>query len=351
MELQLACPACRVVLVSETADHVNCPKCRRAWPKRNNVVQFAPEDFYWGEIPREQMRLLNDRALASGWETALKEIVPAEWHYATSMTRADWVQILPYQADWVVLDIGAGLGGNTFPLASSFAHVCALESVVERAEFIRIRADQGGNSNVQVVSADASELPFLPNTFDLIVMNGVLEWVALSKRDRSPTSVQKDVLRRVFQLLKPGGWLYLGIENRFSAGYILGTVDHSGLRYTSLMPRWMASWVVRMWARSNFRSYSVQDAYRTYTYSYWGYKSILQECGFQPPSIWGTKSYNYPTKIFGLDSGKPIRHLLSMFLGVSRSHGSLLRLAIPFMRRPVARAFAPSFLIAARKAA
>ena len=41
-------------------------------------------------------------------------------------------------------------------------------------------------------------------------------------------------MRRV---LKPGGSIYVGIENRYAYGYFMGAQDHNRLRYTSILPR------------------------------------------------------------------------------------------------------------------
>ena len=54
---------------------------------------------------------------------------------------------------------------------------------------------------------------------------------------RSPRVLQERFLGQLAACLKPGGALYVGIENRFGRMFWRGTPDHQGLRYTSLMPK------------------------------------------------------------------------------------------------------------------
>jgi SAM-dependent methyltransferase len=174
--------------------------------------------------------------------------------------------------------------------------------VRERIEFQKRRFKNSNVSNVTIVRGNALELPFPDNYFDLVVCNGVLEWVGTMNTDRPPREVQLSFLREVKRVLSDKGCLYIGIENRLGLGYMLGQPDHSGLRYTSLIPRSMANFLVKRYGRSGgmYRDTSKREnkkewrGYRTYTYSIKGYNSLFREAGFKFKSYWAFPSYNKP---------------------------------------------------------
>lgn len=46
-----------------------------------------------------------------------------------------------------------------------------------RVEFMRQRFEQDGVANVQLIMSSFAQMPFPESFFDLIVLNGVLEWL------------------------------------------------------------------------------------------------------------------------------------------------------------------------------
>jgi SAM-dependent methyltransferase len=294
------------------------------------------------------MQKLNRMAREKGWEAALHEVAPQLTYYATSPLRANWMSLLPIKTNWTALDLGAGWGGNAFPLSQRLKHVVALESVFDRAEFIEIRKEQEKRDNVQVVAASIHRIPLPRDRFDLIVMNGLLEWAALSA-EGDPRLVQEQVLRSVHDLLAPGGWLYLGIENRFSFQAFLGQPDDSGIPFTSLMPRKVADAYMRLVSARHNRTHHAMTSYRTYTYSYWGYKRLLERCGFKDFQAWGTYTYNKPTLLYNLKDTREFKQYLK-----SRSSHSTRKKVVRFLAMQgasssILRLFSPMFCILARK--
>ena len=78
----------------------------------------------------------------------------------------------------------------------------------------------------------------------------------------------------------------MGIENRIGYNNFLGAVDHSGLPYTSLMPRRLASMVLQHSKRNHHRmQLNSKREYRTYSYSELGYRKILGKSGFPRTSL------------------------------------------------------------------
>jgi SAM-dependent methyltransferase len=285
----LACPSCGAAL-AQAPETVSCCSCGTRWPIIEGVPHFIGEFPYWGEIPHEQMIEVNRRAAAGCWKSALLDFDDPAVRKAVDMIlnleRANWSFLVRLPRNSRVLDVGAGMGTTTHSLSRYYRDVVALEPVAERVEFMRHRFLQEHLENVSVVRGSIWCLPFGPETFDLIAMNGVLEWVAES-RGGDPGQVQTEALERIYRLLRPGGYAYIGIENRMSPLYFAGARDpHCGLPYVTVLPRPLAQWYARRRG---------QNGYRNYLYSSRGYRRLLRKAGFRAVEIYlASPSYNHP---------------------------------------------------------
>jgi len=304
------CLRCAGPLVSlPTA--MQCAACGVEWPIRNGIPFYATAD-YFGEVSQPEMKTLIQAALQSGWREAIrahKDSNPEFFCYAADLNRAGWISLLPIGPSSTVLDIGSGLGALTHALALNYERVVSTEPIAERVRFTRMRMEQEGLTNVDVVQTTIDALPFEDHTFDLIVLNGILEWVAAWRDAGTPRNVQLDVLRRVRRLLKPGGVVVIGIENRIGFHSFFGRVDHSGFAFTSLMPRWLASLYMKMRQPAFHRTLLKSSlGYRTYTYSPRGYTKLLCEAGFQSVDHWWPRDgYNLPHVMYRVADRAEIR--------------------------------------------
>jgi SAM-dependent methyltransferase len=334
--------------LTETGEAVLCAACGMRWPVRNGIPVFSVDFPYWGEIDRARMIALNRRAGETGWRKAVAEIAPQLESYVGDSGRAAWSVVVPWNRGGAVLDLGAGLGGNAFPLSTEAGSIEALEAVYERAEFMDIRRRQEGAANLRVVAASVHDIPYPPNSFDLVVMNGMLEWAAIAVSG-NPREAQKAVLKRNHDLLKSGGWIYIGIENRFGVDAFIGVRDHSGLRFTSLMPRRVADIYCRLRRGRSYRSETNRGGYRTYTYGFRGYRRLLEESGFTDIRIRGALSYNEPKIIYDLHTAAGFKLFLREAVPRSSKGRLFRRIALTGLNAAALRFFSPSFLIAARK--
>jgi ubiquinone/menaquinone biosynthesis C-methylase UbiE len=190
-----------------------------------------------------------------------------------------------------VLDIGCGWGSLLLPLARRVELAVGLDLAGLRARFTQLRAQQDGLHNVSVlVGGDRARLPFSDDFFDAVFLNGVLEWTPMT-RPGPPWQVQRDTLAEIHRVLRPGGHVYIGIENRFSWLYFKGwPEDHVRLRYVSLLPRSLARPYVR-WRRGH--------EYRVLTHGRSGYRRLLREAGFATQRLYiAHPNYRVPTWIF-----------------------------------------------------
>lgn len=306
------------------------------------------KNYYYGEIPREGMR----KFLAQAEKTSVVEaidnfLIPnfekGRWlkKYIADDSRADWRFMLEPNPSGTVLDLGCGYGGIALPLSEMFGKVVAADPTFERVETVRLRCRDEGISNVETVQADALNLPLEDNSFDGVVMMGVLEWVAAGHPGRVE-DLQQKVLEEIFRVLKPGGFFVLGIENRFGYNYFLGEEDeHSHLKFTTLMPRLLADLFSRV--RQN-------KSYRTYTYSYFGYQKLLAKTGFSEANFWGViPKYRYPDFVIDFSKDQP----LSYYIGSIGKKTGLKKYGFAFVkllhRLGVWKYFFPTFIVVGRK--
>jgi SAM-dependent methyltransferase len=205
---------------------------------------------------------------------------------------------------------------------------------------MRERFAQEKLSNVKVVRSSLWTLPFAPGSMDLVSMNGVLEWVAQG-RAGDPAALQERALNNVLRMLRPGGYFYLGIENRLGLGYFAGYRDpHCGLPYVTVLPRPLAHWYSRRRGQP--------EGYRNYLYSSWGYRKLLQRAGFSDVQVYlALPSYNHPRYLIPLEG-----NLFSFYSRTFNSvHASRAKELIHdlLLKSGMLKYFEYSFAILARK--
>lgn len=278
MKTQYICPLCAGKL-NPIGVRLHCLDCGSLFTVDDGIPILSKDrDFYYGEVSKKLMIKLLRECDSVGWEQALSRLLDAfpdpEFvsHYVLAEKRSSWKFLLNLSPDGRALDLGCGWGATALSLARNYGEVVAADLTLERLRFLQKRCLGSGIENISFVCCgDTDCLPFPNAYFDAVVLNGVLEWVAVSGRGR-PKGIQTQYLREVYRILKENGVLYIGIENRYSHEYFRGRPDdHTGLMYGSLMPRITA----------NFYSRHVRGVpYRTYTYSRMGYKKMINRAGF-----------------------------------------------------------------------
>jgi len=336
------------------ATQVRCVQCGAVWPVEKGIPRFFDPHYYWGEHTRERASEFLSAAEHEGWNEAVKVRFAGDRNMLLSILdwqRTAWLPLLGLDSDAVALDVGCGHGAITESLPRTVGWVYALEAIPERIEFTRVRLQQGAISNVSLLQASALDPPCPDNFFDLIVVNGVLEWVGEWDLAGNPRSVQLRFLRKLHRLLKDDGILLIGIENRFGYGAFLGAEDHSGVAYTSLMPRFMASLYLRVNRRPHHRTaLNPRRQYRTYTYGERGYRRLLAQSGFgQTRFYWADPGYNEPYHLVPLKHAHLLEHLRAMRMDPSQVLRTGWRVRAKTLFAWALRFVAPDFVIFAQK--
>src|ERR1700686_968411 len=177
--LRFKCLHCSTELVSSPTSVV-CPNCKQSWPIKDGIPRFFQPSYYWGEVAQKDAQSFLEEVKLLGWREAATCRLKGDPHLLANVIsnqRVSWFPLLGLDADSVALDIGSGHGAITHALSSLVGEVYSLEAIPERVEFTRLRLSQERILNVQQVQGTALDLPFCDESFDLIVVNGVLEWL------------------------------------------------------------------------------------------------------------------------------------------------------------------------------
>jgi ubiquinone/menaquinone biosynthesis C-methylase UbiE len=310
---EFCCPDCNGRL-SGNPDSYSCNSCNRSYPIREGIPCFSELSTYHGEVPKHLMSVILEDSERLGYRKAFEEHIrdPFIYKYVGDESRSAWISIIPHDLQSTFLDVGCGWGTNVLPISREVGLVYALDATFERVKFVEIRSRQDGRSNVKPVLGSAIKLPIPNNSLDIVAFNGVLEWLGGTDKTRSPMDLQQEALQEAWRVLKPGGHVYIGIENRFSLRYMLGDHDdHSFMRFTSLMPRSVANLYCRL--RSG-------EPYFTYTHSLAEYHGLLHEAHFEDiRSYLPWPDYRNPTSIIPLERGPVLEHLSSLSSSESTS--------------------------------
>jgi 2-polyprenyl-3-methyl-5-hydroxy-6-metoxy-1,4-benzoquinol methylase len=129
-----------------------------------------------------------------------------------------------------VLDIGCGDAGVLIAMAERGARCAGIEVDEKSLERSRLRASEHG-VDVDLREGVAEALPFPDGSFDLVILDNVLEHV----RD------QEQTIREIRRVLSPGGLLYLVTPKPFAL-YSIWNDPHYDLAGLVLMPRRMQIW-------------------------------------------------------------------------------------------------------------
>jgi SAM-dependent methyltransferase len=106
-----------------------------------------------------------------------------------------------------LLEVGAGMGGDSIELAHAGAKVVAMD-YEESALVAMQRFAQQARVGVKLLAGDALALPFADETFDCVFHQGLLEHFEASQ--------QLILLRENYRVLKPGGTLVVDVPQKYS---------------------------------------------------------------------------------------------------------------------------------------
>jgi len=323
IKIEFICPSCKGVLF-ESEKEFHCSSCNSSYPKNNKIIDFRGnrQDYYFNPISSDDMDGLIKKIKLDTWVETVQTFIklvsskrPAGWIDNLVVDgRYAWKFFLNLNGEKTLLDIGCGLGNLVSNLAPHMGKTYAMDLTYKRLEFAekRIAAFNASDDCIFIAGGDQQYLPFPDNSIDCVTLSGVLEWIGEgdskpyvegSKPERlwhmlasffgksNPRNIQIVFLKEIKRVLKNDGQLFVAIENRLNYEYFTGRADHhSGLKYGSLLPRFVA----------NLYSILVnRKPYRTYTYSIQGYKGLFKHAGYESVEFIGlTDGYTFLKEMY-----------------------------------------------------
>ena len=347
-KIKFVCPNCKASLTVNN-DKFICQTCSKKWAIREGIplfekISFRPDlEKFWTKDKTDE---LFEKSRTLDWNSFKNDYFfqeyPHWYDFFFNDGRADGLFLVPSHVDSLALDLGCGWGTFSRPLSRRFNTVISVDLMYEKLKWINIWKEKENINNVCPILANSFNLPFPNNYFDLVVMNGFLEWAGIEESSKTITEMQIDILKYVFNLMKEGGYLYIGIENRYNCSYLLGEPDHNGLLFTSFMPRFLANF----WSRIKGKG-----KYRIYTYSYKGYEKLLYRAGFKNIKFYfSLPGYNLPQWILPAESKNAYNYFLNNIFVPNSKKKMLLWLGLKALSMiGLEKLFIPSFSIICRK--
>lgn len=303
-------------------------------PKSSRVTSVHEGEFSaaWSEPGEEQVRELLSRARQMPWCLALDWLRSRHSSFAARLNRdwlSDWTLLIHPSHGQRVLDLGCGFGTLTLGLARRFGDVAGVDVLPLRLAVAAARARSLDVQNVRFVQADGCVLPLKEKAFDLVVLNGVLEWAALAGGETAEIA-QLRLLSEVQRILSGDGIVGVAIENRFALETWSLTPDtHTRMLLVPLLPRWLARAVYRLRVG---RRLPVQ------LHSQRGYRRLFHRAGFPAVRVLDlAPSYNDYDVV--LDPHDRVSYRFLWQRGLVRSFNPIAR----SIRRQAAR-FVPGLL-------
>lgn len=177
-----------------------------------------------------------------------------------------------------VLEVGAGMGAVTGALARRCKQVDCIELSKRRSLVNAWR--HRDLDNIQIIVGNFQDVR-IEKKYDVITLVGVLEYAYHYVDSETP---YEDFVRKMAECLKPGGRMYIAIENKLGLKYFAGYhEDHLGKPYVGL------------------EGYQKSDKVRTFTRS--ELQLLLEENGFSESTFYYPfPDYKLPTVIYDEDT-------------------------------------------------
>lgn len=297
---EYVCPDCRQELKHEVENYT-CTSCNAVWSIEHGIPRFARSEVLWSVFEPDVANKVTELAEQKGWQAAIDAYTDTIGKYTLGYikneTRADWQVILPMGPESTVLDIGSGWGNIALGMSRWSKKIYCCDVNMNNLRLLNTRLRDENIKNVTTFQYDPNiflSLPIPDDSVDVAVLNGVLEWMGNAEIDALPDQIQLEALKEIRRVLKPGGALYIGIENRYSVSTLKGLGLHGELPFVGLLPRPITNFLTKLIKGSE---------HRTYIYSLFGYKRLLARAGFSDVDYyWPYPSYHDPNYMIPLDA-------------------------------------------------
>lgn len=263
------------------------------------------EEGYWSNLDKDENAELIAAVKTLGTRAAINKSQPHLFDVIFSPKREAGLELLRLKGDEICVDYGCMWGALSIPLAKRTKYVLGIDQTLNSLQFLKARAREENLANLDLLVANLREVKPLAGSFDLAVVNGVLEWIPEEgpvelksyfgkfkprAYGANPGEQQLVFLQKVRESLKENGRIYLAIENRYDYKMFLGIKDpHANIFFSSILPRKIA----------NLLSLALLGRpYVNWLYSFWGINKLLKKAGFVKVQLFMCfPDYRFPERI------------------------------------------------------
>jgi len=194
--------------------------------------------------------------------------------YHLSSVRENILEWYPFDPDKTLLEIGAGCGAVTGLFCKKVSRVVANDLSRRRSTINATRHKDA--DNLEIIVGNFEDIQ-TDEKFDYVTLIGVLEYAIYYISSGSPFV---DLLKKAKSYLKPGGKLFVAIENKFGIKYWSGaSEDHTGHPFDGI------------------NGYDGVDRVRTFSKP--GLEEVLKEAGFKNLEFYyPLPDYKLPLEIY-----------------------------------------------------
>lgn len=187
-----------------------------------NLEFYKGEDLYSdGDVEEEILKICE-----SGRPLVEVLMEGQDWPilYHLSDIRENILDWYDFNPDASLLEIGAGCGALTGLFCRAVKKVVGVDLSKRRCTINATR--NGAKGNLELLVGNFEDIDF-HEQYDYVTLIGVLEYSGYYISDSD--NPYRTMLKKVKSLLKPGGKLFIAIENKFGLKYFAGaSEDHTG---------------------------------------------------------------------------------------------------------------------------
>ncbi len=213
------------------------------------------------------------------WDTYWGSKDRAEEIYSNRDRIARNLKLAGFPSDALILEIGAGTGRDSLPLAGSGATVYQLDYSYESLRLIKQMSNSAG---IYAVGGDTFCLPFHDNTFDIVFHQGLLEHFRKDDADR--------MIEEQIRVLKSGGLILIDVPQRYHPYTVL---KHLFIA----MGKWFAGWERSFSYPELNRLLILHNLKPVHRYGEWMTPSLMYRLVREAGKIIGVRLPLYPPSI------------------------------------------------------
>lgn len=222
---------------------------------------YSGKDTY-SDGDEVENKILNIVKEEEGYEFSHREY--ADWAvlYHLSRQRENITETMELKDTDEVLEIGSGMGAITGALARRCKSVDCVELSKRRSLVNAYRHKDMDNINIIVGNFQDVRLE---KKYDVVTLIGVFEYAQYYIDDKEPYTA---FLKKIGKILRPGGRLYIAIENKLGMKYFAGrNEDHTGVPFRGI-EGYDRNDRVRTFSKSQLQNMLAKTDYRDVSFYY-----------------------------------------------------------------------------------